>query len=488
MPQNLDPKLLRVLWGSGRLEWLLDECQQNILAEMEAGRATNYLKWLLNCSRRLGKTYMLRVKADMVARQNPGGQVRWGAPTKLQIRSILAPIETKIYETCPPDLMPKWNSQDGCWTYPNNAKLWIAGCDSRADIDRLRGPEALWWCLDEGGSIADLDYAANSVLQPQTLTTGGWGVIASTPPESVDHPFRSMAMKAKERGHYTHRTIYDNKRITPETIQIYMAESGGPDSTEWRREYLAEFVTDDRRAIVPEWRTHGAACIGEHPRPAYFDAYVGMDLGYNDLTVVLFGYWDFIRATLVIEDELVLRNMRTESGESGTAALAAAVHHKLAELYPGMKPTMVSDNDLIVINDLASQHGLYFTPAEKHNREEQGVNVVRMMVQREELRVHPRCSTLISHLEGGIWNKQRSDFDRPSDRSHHYDAIPALCYMVRRLNRRKNPYPEWDPRISPETHFMVAKPSQASAMVKGIYGRRAAVSQKPGQVLGFRKR
>ena len=483
--QGLDPKLLRVLWESGRLEWLLDECQRGLLAEI---RANHGLKFVLNCSRRLGKSYLMLADADMYARQNPGSELRWAAPTAKQIRSIVTPIMGDLHATCPRELRPRWVAQDGFWLYPNESKLWVAGCDSRADADKLRGPKADRWYVDEAGSIPELQYVVQDVLQPQTLTTGGSGIVASTPPESLDHPFRDYALSAQIGGCYAHRTIYDNPRITPEVIAQYMEESGGPDSTTWRREYMAEFVTDDNRAIVPEWRHHGAACIGEHPRPPYFDAYVGMDLGYNDLTVVLFGYWDFIRTTMVIEDEIVLKNMRTASGDSGTAALAADVKRKIDTLYPGMKLTMVSDNDLIVINDLASQHGLYFTPAEKHNREEQGVNVIRMMVQREELRIHPRCTTLIQHMESGIWNAQRTDFARPSDRSHHYDAIPALCYMVRRVNRRKNPYPEWDPHISPDTHFMVSKPSQASAMVKGIYGRRAEVPQKPGQILGFRKR
>lgn len=482
---QLDPRLNRILWETGRLEWLLDTCQDGIRRQIAASHG---LKFILNCSRRLGKSYLMLVDAEMFARQNPGAELRWAAPTAKQIRSIVTPIMGDLHATCPPDLRPKWNSQDGFWLYPNEAKLWIGGCDSRADADKLRGPKADRWYVDEASSIPELEYVVKDVLQPQTLTTGGAGIIASTPSESLDHPFRDYALSAQLSGCYAHRTIYDNPRITAETITKYMEESGGADSTSWRREYLAEFVTDDNRAIIPEWRHHGQVCIGEHSRPVYYDTYVGMDLGYNDLTVVLFGYWDFLRTTLVIEDELVLRNMQNEDGVSGTAGLAHSIQRKLSVLWPGVKPTMVSDNDLIVINDLAAQHGLYFTPADKHNREEQGVNVVRMMVQREELRIHPRCRTLIQHMESGIWNTQRTDFARPSDRSHHYDAIPALCYMVRRLNRRKNPYPEWDPRISPETHFMTAKASQANVMVKGIYGSRAAVSQKPGQVLGFRKR
>ncbi len=478
----MDPKLLRVLWQSGRLEWLLDDCQRGILGAI---RESTGLKFVLNCSRRLGKSYLMLADAEMWARTHPGSKLRWAAPTAKQIRSIVSPIMGTLHGTCPADLKPKWQSQDGYWLYPNGAELWVAGCDSRSDADKLRGPHADRWYVDEASSIPDLAYVVQDVLVPQTLTTGGCGIIASTPAESIDHPFRDYALAAKAAGTYAHRTIYDNPRLSPVTIQQYQDESGGADSTTWRREYMAEFVTDDNRAVIPEWRAHGAGCTGAHPAPPYYDPYVAMDVGFNDLTVVLYGYWDFLRCIYVVQRELILRNMTLPDGTSGLQALAQNIQATAAELWPGRKPTMVSDNDLIVISEL-QQHGLPFRPIEKHNRDEVALNAVRTGVLREEFRIDPSCTTLLQHLESGIWNRQRTEFARPIDRSHHYDALAALAYFTRAVQRHKNPYPEWDPSISPETHWMVAKPTPAAAIVKSLYGTRLRQQhQKPGRVLGF---
>ena len=60
---------------------------------------------------------------------------------------------------------------------------------------------------------------------------------------------------------------------------------------------LAEsFKMPSTKKIVKEW-----------PKPPFFDAYVGMDLGFVDLTVVVFGYYDFRAAKIIIEDEIVIK-------------------------------------------------------------------------------------------------------------------------------------------------------------------------------------
>ena len=38
-------------------------------------------------------------------------------------------------------------------------------------------------------------------------------------------------------------------------------------------------------------------------RIAYFDSYVSIDPGFKDRTGILYGYWDFTAAKLIIQDE-----------------------------------------------------------------------------------------------------------------------------------------------------------------------------------------
>jgi hypothetical protein len=213
-------------------------------------------------------------------------------------------------------------------------------------------------------------------------------------------------------------------------IPEWCEESGGAESTDWRREYLCELVTDEARQIIPEFTD---ALVREVPRPQYFDAYVGMDVGFTDLTAVLFGYWDFANATLVVEDELALSRMTTEDLANGIRG----VEQRLG--WPKPPYSRVSDTDLIVINDLNRLHDLGFTPTLKDDKEA-AINAVRMLCAQGKLAVHPRCVNLRAHLKYGIWNERRTSFER-AEGFGHFDMIDALVYLVRSVRREVNPYP-----------------------------------------------
>jgi hypothetical protein len=99
----------------------------------------------------------------------------------------------------------------------------------------------------------------------------------------------------------------------------------------------------------------------------------------------------------------------------------------------------VSDNNLILINDLHRLHGIFFRPTNKDNKEAQ-INNLRLDVAGYKLYIHPRCKTLIRHLRFATWDKQRKGFTRTEDGAHA-DAVDALLYLVRNVQKSKNPYP-----------------------------------------------
>ncbi|HEU4524277.1 MAG TPA: hypothetical protein VFR62_04610, partial [Gemmatimonadales bacterium] len=218
------------------------------------------------------------------------------------------------------------------------------------------------------------------------------------------------------------------------------------ESTTWKREYLALHVTDEESAVIPEFAKFKAVIVREVGRPELFDAYAGMDVGWSpDFTGVLWGFWHFEEATLVIEHELLMRKMNTE-------LLATEVDRIESEFYRDQgrceenarepQPYMrVSDNDLRLISDLATDHGLLFCPTQKDDKDA-AINNLRLMVQgtKGKLLIHPRCVRLIAQLENAVWNKARTEYER-SARDGHYDLVDALIYLARNLNRQKNPVP-----------------------------------------------
>jgi hypothetical protein len=137
-------KDLRIdLWRQGELAWVLMPHQDSMYSKMrdfldsdsnEAG-----LKFVLNCSRRFGKTFTLQVLADEFCRRFPNVHVRFAAPSKTQLKQIIHPNMAKIHATCPPGLKPKWRTGDSMYLYPNGSQLHLAGCDDAESMEALEG-------------------------------------------------------------------------------------------------------------------------------------------------------------------------------------------------------------------------------------------------------------------------------------------------------------------------------------------------------------
>jgi hypothetical protein len=449
-------KAIAELFAAGIVNWKLKPEQRKMYDKLYA---TDSNIFVINCSRRLGKSFFLCLVADEYARQNPDSSIKYAAPSKRQVRQIIRPLFTKILRGCPQELKPWWDTMDSCYIYPNGAKISIVGCDKN-NIESLRGEESDLGIIDEAGIIQeDLHYIVKDIIMPQTLTVTSKHplarkiILASTPPTTPAHAFVSYVSEAQCSGkdNYVHMTIYDNSLINRPKILEYARDAGClvkdgeivRMSTTFRREYMAEIVTEEAYAILPEFNQDTADELCKVvDRPPYFDAYVAMDIGLVDLTVVLFGYWDFARAKLIIEDEVVL-NYRDGLN---TKLLVEAIKSKEQELWQHRPPYLrIMDDNHIMCQDLSMLHNLNFIVTDKDNKEA-AVNAVRLMVHSKSLIIDPKCKTLIAHMKYGVWDKNKRKFDR-SGEFGHFDAIDALVYMVRNINRNRNPYPTEIPSI-----------------------------------------
>ena len=128
-------------------------------------------------------------------------------------------------------------------------------------------------------------------------------IMISTPPKSPDHDFKDFCLKAEQENAYVKLDIYKNPMVTPEMIEEYKAEC--LTKTDWEREYLCEFATDETLSIIPEMRGYDYKIAQKDDNYKYYLKYVSMDLGVRDLNVTLFAYYDFKRAKICIEREHV---------------------------------------------------------------------------------------------------------------------------------------------------------------------------------------
>jgi hypothetical protein len=284
------------------------------------------------------------------------------------------------------------------------------------------------------------------------MLTRGNLILSSTTPQEPNHEFNKYIESHQIKGGVFKLTLFEaldiarnekTPRITPEIVNEIITEyPNGKEDEEFRREYLCEKIVDGDLSVVPEFTNEiEKEIVKDWPIPPFCDKYVSMDIGFKDLTVVLFGFYDWDNAVFVFQDEIVINGPKMT-----TDYLAKKIISKEKELWTNkitnelcLPYRRISDNNLIVINDLQRLHGINFLPTQKDNKEMQ-INNLRMMIRECQVAISPKCKTLVSHLKNATWDRQRKDFSRSPDLGH-YDAVDAALYMVRNIDKNRNPYP-----------------------------------------------
>lgn len=467
-------------WRRGFLYHRCHSVQQEMYKTFYAAKDNSTLVWLL--ARQSGKTVLLSILALEQALREPNSIVKILTDTKIHMEMILIPAMNELLLECPEDVKPEYSKSKFAYHFANGSQIQLAGSDGQ-NYERLRGQKSHLCLVDEAGFCDDLKNVVKSVLLPTTTHTGGKIVLASTPPGDYEHYFIGFVESAQSNGLLTKKTIYDNPLLSKEQVNRIIEEMGGKHSEQFRREYLCEIIKDGSTAVLPEVTPSLIAEIvkDDYPMPPYYDAYEAMDLGFTDLTVVLFAYYDFRADRLVIQDELVTNGM-----DMHLSKLTSDILRKERELWTNVmsgeakKPHLrVSDINYIVTNEIRknSNNEVTFVATKKDDKEA-AINNLRMQLAAKKIVIHPRCKTLIHHMQNVKWKsaKDKSTFARSPDREpHHYDAVDALIYLSRSIQYTKNPYPSHygynlkDLHVQNEASFNNRDPAQVYAR---IFGRK----------------
>ena len=408
----------------------------------------------------MGKTFSLALLAIEACIKKPNTIVKFLSPTRLQCDTNLRPLIREILKDCPEDLAPTFKKNDYVYYFNNGSEIQLAGSES-GNVEKLRGGYSHISIIDEAQDVTDLTNAVKSVLLPSTLTTKGKILLAGTPSREPDHDFHKYVEEAEFRGSLVRKTVYENTMLTPEQIEEIKNEVGGENSEEFRREFLCEVIKSQTLSVLPEFNAElEKKIVKEWPKPPFYETYESMDLGFKDMTVVLFAYYDFRANKVVIEDEIA-----TVGHTNLLPDLMKNIASKEIELWTNyytneiVKPnTRVSDINYIVTNEIAraSNGQITFTAAKKDDKEA-AVNKLRVMLSNEKIIIHPRCKTLIRHLKNAMWSKSKkgSEFARGGD-DGHYDSIDALIYLIRAIAFERNPYPYgYDLNLRKQDGFLV---------------------------------
>lgn len=461
-PDGYRDAMRHACWRRGDLSYALNAPQLRLrdlwYANKERGVRRTVAKW----ARRVGKTRTCSVLAFESALRKPKARIPYGAQTQTAVREFVAPHFIELAEGAPEDMRPELVGNE--MRFRNGSRIVLFGCDDQLKADRGRGPSADDAFVDEGGFIPVLGYVVRDVLRPQLSTTGGAMLLVSSPPEAGDHEFDAFALEAEERGAYLHYTVHDAPHLSRDEISAWCRDVGGEDSIAWKREGLAQSVTDPRRAVVPEFTEalldKSRPIIGEIARPQHFHCYIVGDLGYVDLTHVSFAYFHYELDLLVIEDEVALR--RPTSTDVQRAAEA-----KARELWGDRKPAVRKlDGPAITVADIARLERTDLERLEgEHDDPERWstvwngelgakVNAWRRRVATRKVLISPRCRVLIAHNTHARWNPKRTSFERvqSEDGQHHYDGCASAVYLNHEIKVHVDPRPKLPPGISHLTH------------------------------------
>lgn len=387
----------------------------------------------VEAARRWGKTTTILCYVLECLKNNPGWICRWVEPEKNQARTIIQPEMDKMQSPFDEEDKFKFSVTDSFYEHPNGSRLYLLGADDDKG-KRARGTSTHILVADEF-SFWRYPEILRDVFAPQLRTTKGQMIIASTPSPDLGHEYYTERELAVRENRFIQKLITDDPTATPEVMERIARDCGGLNSPTFRREYLCEAVANPDELVIPEFK-EAVHVFEKYERPPFFDIYVGADLGFHDKTALLFGFYDFERATLVIEDELVLSGSNSKQITDGAKNIER-------RLYGERRPHLrVSDNDVQQLYDMATMCDYQLVPTQKDDKEA-AVNALRLRFseQKGRIRISANCKNLIYQLKVGMWNEAKKSFLR-GDKTGHLDCIDALVYLNRNLNLTKNPYPK----------------------------------------------
>lgn len=432
---DLSPSIARYdLWRAGIVaEWYLRDYQKPLYRFIRQQKNP-----LIQCSRRFGKTTTIFSFIAEELSRHPGWIARWCFPEKGQAHEIMMSINDKIKPTAPDSHKFEFKSIGSYFVNGFGSRIYIRGVNEDRG-ESARGAAANIIIADEFGFWREADYIAREVLRPQLdKQPGGWFIRTSTPPRDLAHPFYDELEIAEREGRAITRTIYDRTDLTEKEFDDIVRECRGIESPAFKREYLCQKASDPDMLVIPEYRDDaypdGNLIDDEVEIPQYATTYVGGDSGADDNTALVFAWYNFDQAQLVIDDEWVANGRTTRE----IVEIAKSTERRL---WGDRKVRRrVYDAAKQIIYDIYTDHTWPVQMPDKADKLA-AIHELRNLVMDRRLVIKRRCRHLRRQLAEGLWRDEKHlDFQR-NDTLGHLDAIAAAIYLVRSVEWNLNPRP-----------------------------------------------
>lgn len=437
-------KAKRVAWKTGRLSWKLHKAQ-NLIYRLVRSLSNEKREALILCARRFGKSYLGCLMAIEDALRNPNKQIAIIGPNHKQTKAIVTPLIKKITEDAPNGLITHKRGTS-TWEMSNGSMIVLGGFDTV--LESLRGLDLFNVYLEESGlAPADFDeynYLLYSVIFPTLMHSRGKIIHLTTPPRILGHPLVIETLrKCKLNDSFYSFDIEKNPLLSPEEIEQEIETLGGRSSITVRRELYCEIIRDEAITVVTTFdKDRHVADVNPSHELAWC---VGGDLGYtNDLSAFLLAGYDHNIGKVIVCDEKVF------TPQTPSLEIVRSLEEWLQK-----QPTVVADiqgNTRIDMSALGLQ-----TIEPVKDKFESTVTFIRNAFYQDQLLINPRCKLLIETCENGMFNKQKTDFERSSTLGH-LDTLMALVYLLRSVDKTRDLRPKPKPlevfRVNTESDFM----------------------------------
>ena len=101
MIEQIASQMITECWLVGDLQYKLKPHQEVLYSNVVNSQG---LKYIINCCRRFGKSFVLSLLAIEFALSHNGAHIRFAAPSQKQLTEIIQPIFGVISKDAPPDI------------------------------------------------------------------------------------------------------------------------------------------------------------------------------------------------------------------------------------------------------------------------------------------------------------------------------------------------------------------------------------------------
>lgn len=365
------------------------------------------------CPRRSGKTFAVTSKVLHLLEKFPG--------KRALIISLTLKSTVENYWSGSPgglwaqkakyDLDLKFNTSSHTWTHTNGSRGLLAGAETKADIEHLRGAaaEADIVVIDECKSFAPahLQDLIENVVEPGLMTRNGQLIMIGTPGSLPLGPFyKATCLLARTDGEDPKPTcirwqdkanpgpaydgldidnifslhswtIEDNIAVPGQwkrALRIKAQRGWADDHPSWRREYLGEWVGDAAELVYSYATAKSQGKCNWYPD--YTDSITGLPKEYGPWHLLLgldLGFVDDSAMVLVAYSEQLreLRHVMDFKRPGMDSQAFTEVVLSIIDQY-GQPDMIVADANhggaKMLIETINQRYGLAIQPAEKRSK------------------------------------------------------------------------------------------------------------------------